>query len=210
MSLSLGALALISAISAAGGLANAGVQYAANKSLQKDSQDFNARESQLARDFAAEEAATARGFNAEQAQLSRDFEATKYQRTVADMKAAGINPAFISGAGVSSSSPMASTGNAVSSPYASSNALGISSPGFDSAGSILSSAFDKALVESFKNERFVKSMTERTAYQAQRMAFEREKYENYLKKSNEGKRGSKDPDWLKKYVEDFEKDVQML
>ena len=104
MSLSLGAAALMAGSS----VASTGVQYLANKALQKDAQAFNARE----------------------AQLSRDFEARKYQRTVADMKAAGINPAFIAGSGVSGSSPMASTGSGVSSAAASSGASSISKPDF--------------------------------------------------------------------------------
>lgn len=200
MSLSLGTMALLAGSS----LASSGVQYLSNKALQKDAQAFNAREAQLSRDFAAEEAATARAFNAEQAQLSRDFEATKYQRTVADMKAAGINPAFIAGSGVSGSSPIASTGSGVSSAAASSGASSISKPDF---AEVLSSAFNTAMVQSFKDEHFIKSLTERTAYQAQKMAFEREKYDRILNSKNQNKG---EPEWLDSYVKNFESGVSYL
>lgn len=52
-------------------------------------------------EFNAQEAQKARDFNARQAELQRQYEErlsnTTYQRTLADMKAAGINPAMLSG-----------------------------------------------------------------------------------------------------------------
>lgn len=60
--------------------------------------------------FNASEAAKARDFSAEQAQLQRDWQTqmdnTKVQRSVADMQAAGMNPAMMmGGAGVTASTP---------------------------------------------------------------------------------------------------------
>lgn len=113
MSLGLGAgLAIASgAESVFGGLVNYG--------LQKDSQAFNAAEAQKSRDWEAEQAAITREFNSAEAQKSRDWNeymaSSSYQRSVADMKAAGINPASLGGNGASSpvgfgSSAVASAG----------------------------------------------------------------------------------------------------
>lgn len=72
-------------------------------------------------EFNSQEAAKAREFNAEQAQLQRDWQTemdnTKVQRSVADMQAAGVNPAMMmGGAGVTASTP---SGAAASGPAAS-------------------------------------------------------------------------------------------
>lgn len=162
----LGAVALLGGVGAVGNLASTGVQYLANKSLQEDAQSFNAQEAQLARDFAAQEAANARAFNAEQAQLARDFESTKYQRTIADMKAAGINPAAIGMVNASGGSPMASSASGVSSPAASSGASSVSN---SMLGNVLTSAFNSAMLQSMQDEHFTKSLIERTAYHAQQI-----------------------------------------
>lgn len=66
------------------------LQTAANVWAQKDQQAFN-----------AEEALKAREFNSAEAQKQRDFEqsmaSTQYQRAVADMQSAGLNPASLGG-----------------------------------------------------------------------------------------------------------------
>lgn len=100
MSLALG----LAASAIGGGLVNGSVNYG----LQKDSQAFQ-----------AEQAALTREFNSAEAQKSRDWNeymaSSSYQRSVADMKAAGINPASLGGNGAGSpggfgSSAVASAG----------------------------------------------------------------------------------------------------
>lgn len=78
MSISLATLGILGAISAATSAVGAGINYG----MQKDQQKFNAVEAQKSRDW------------------QKMMSDTQYQRQVADMEAAGLNPAAIgSGAG---------------------------------------------------------------------------------------------------------------
>ena len=88
---------------------------------------FNAKEAALQREFSHDERLQAQEFNAEQAQKQMDFQEymsnTQYQRQVADMQAAGVNPAMaMSGITGASASGAMATSNPASGVAASGSA----------------------------------------------------------------------------------------
>lgn len=104
--------------------------------------------------FNSIEALKAREFNSVEAQKNRDWETqmsnTAYQRAVADMKAAGINPASLGGDGnampASTPSGYSATANA-----ASSNAVTGGSGILGIIGNVAKSALSLALFKKFSN-----------------------------------------------------------
>lgn len=109
MSITLGAAAALGGISAAGSLAQSGINYA----MQKDAQAFNAAEALKQREFEAGEAEKARQFSAQQ----RDTAVTSQLN---QMKAAGLNIGALGSAGsvsgVSTPGSISAHGSSASSP----------------------------------------------------------------------------------------------
>lgn len=106
--------------------------------------------------YNAYEAEKSRYFNASQAQIQRDFEErmsnTAYQRGVADMRKAGLNPYLMYGSAASASTPSGATASG-SSAHSSGNSPLI---GLVNSAVSLASAFirGKALHTSYVNNRY--------------------------------------------------------
>lgn len=128
MSITLGAAAALAGISAAGSLAQSGINYA----MQKDAQAFNASEALKQREFESAEAEKARQFTAQQ----RDTAVTSQLN---QMKAAGLNIGALGSAGSVSG---VSTPGAISA-HGSSAASPLNSAG--SFSNVAASAFNAAL-----------------------------------------------------------------
>lgn len=100
------------------GISNTQAQNSAAAALQEDAQAFNAAESAAQRDFEAAEAQKNRDWQTEMSN-------TSYQRSVADLQAAGLNPWLAVNNGASTPSAVSVSGSAASSGIGSAQASNV-------------------------------------------------------------------------------------
>lgn len=137
-------LDISSIFSSVAGLASTMLTNQYNNTIRQEQNMFNAYQSQVTRDWSAEQSLLSYERN-----LQAD--STKYQRSVADMQAAGLNPALLM-----------TGGNAISAPTASSAAGGAASASAASAAP-MQSPLDLSSIAQFINALSQKKVADASA-----------------------------------------------